>query len=308
MFTKIRVFGDSYMYGNELPETDHNEEIRSYIFDKLNVQGEIDDAGRLIVKKTPTKYNGDITDFLVSKFDDYGKRCNDLMFAGVIAKHYNIKDYRNHAIGGSSNISIIAQLIQHLDEIDSSTLVICGITFPYRTTRFSNTTDDVVLSHSLNTSHSIDNKKNTEYLILNEIYGNDSMSLHLNALGQLKTITDILQSTGCTFMIIDPVNIYRETTESTGKIAGGWTFDSIVQARIENFDEKAWKRFDKLIPHVQAEFNELTLPYTLHHPMSIMSKQSKQTQCLLGHPNAQVHKLYAEEFIMPYLETQRKAT
>lgn len=302
---KLFTFGDSYMYGTELPQAvipDFDKLLET----KLKKPGLIGPDGRVPFGVSNEEIRNAAHSLERDNVKNYEQLAHSLSMSGIVHDHYNFDEYHNLAWGGNSYAAIMTTLLNNIEQIDSESIVIVGATYPLRTSRFTVKKNDNIgpsmLENHNNYSHVTKNESHNTYVELSLEFSDDLLVEYINAMTYILAIDSMLEKSGCKYIIIDPLNILRESSELDGKIRKGWRFTDNIRRVLENNDEWDAIRQVKLIYNVQQKLNNYLFDYTLHHSIYALTQMDEITHCVLGHPNARCHKHFAETYLIPYID------
>lgn len=296
MIKKIIVFGDSYMYGTELPQDDSDIKPR---IEKI-VEGMPRDpiSGAIPIRMLNSVHFDALWDIELST-PDYEYRCHRYSIGGILTQHYGIETYKNYAWAGYSNTAIMSEIIEHLGEIGPDTLVIVGLTYPSRTTRLNEPTDYGKTKSFNNFSSLAKNKDHRKFIELAFEYDDDMLTKYLNVINFISFIDNVLS--GVPHIIIDPINIFRENNELNGKILNGWNFDNKIENTIIDHGDEIRK--PELVKYAQQFFNSNLFPYTFNHSILHAKTSNYYGRSYLGHPSRKAHQHFANEYLIPHINT-----
>ena len=303
-YKKLFVFGDSYQFGDELPQCEIPDMIQRAEA-AINRPNSIWEDGRFpfgYINGEQTNILRDLEDELIQ---DYRKKATTLCIGGRVAQHFNISDYRNFSKNGFSNLAIAARILQNLKDIDEDTLVIVGLTHLDRSTHFKKfigTDNDIKCFNNFRNPG--ESAERDQFVQMLPTYGDDQLATYIQLAVQANGISHMLESTKCKYIIIDPLNIFRENAELDGKLLKGWKFSNNIHRILENREQWEALWHTELIQELQSSFNDLFFYKTLNSSICEIAKTNKVTYCILGHPTAEVHAHFAENYLIPYLEKE----
>lgn len=295
MISKILTFGDSYMYGTELPQED--PDLKEHI-NKI-VEGLPRDpiSGAIPIDILKSVHFDKLWD-LEMKTNDYETRCHNYCISGIVARHFNIPEYKNFSWAGYSNDAILVELLSHMHEITNDTLVIVGLTFPFRTTRLNESTNYNKIK-SFNNHHNLNkNRDHERYIELSMEYDDDILVKYIHTMNHISTIKSILANVP--HVIIDPINIYRESKELNGKLLDDWFLEDTIKSSILRIGDDIL--YPGVVDHLQDFFNNNTFGYTFNHSLLYAKDNNVYGRALLGHPSRYAHEHFAAEFLIPYIK------
>lgn len=296
MITKLLTFGDSYMYGTELPQDDADLKHRIEHIVKDLPRDKI--SGAVPVELLKGSHFDALWD-IEMQTADYEERCHSYCISGIISRHFKFSSYKNYAWAGYSNDAIMSELILHKNDISSDTLVIVGLTFPYRTTKLNERTGyDKIRTHNNYAPHN-KSKLHKQYIELSDMYGDDMLIKYLHVKNHIIAIKQILKDVP--HIIIDPVNIYRENPELNLKLLDDWFLDDTVERAIQKMGDNIY--YQSIVKDLQDFFNDNTFAYTMNHSLLHAKENNAYGRALLGHPSRYSHEHFANEYLIPYIKT-----
>lgn len=294
MIKKLVVFGDSYMYGTELPQDDPDlyPKIENIVADlpRDPVSGAIP-IGLLRSSHFDALWN------LEMSTPDYEYRCHNYSIGGIIKRHLGLEVYNNYAWAGYSNEATMVELIKNRGLIDNETLVIVGITFPTRTTRLNEETGYNKIRTFNNFSSLSKNKDHEKFIELSFKYDNDIMTKCLQVINFISFVKRELN--GIPHIIIDPVNIFRDNPDLNGMIVDGWILENTVKNYILKQGDNIFH--PELVDYAQNFFNDNLFPFTFNHSISHAKQNGYYGRALLGHPSKKAQEHYASNYLIPYI-------
>ena len=311
MFDRMMVFGCSYMKGTELTQK-YIPFVDNWARKQFNRKLSID--GSIPVSKRTSKDH--LAYFDIERSDpNWERRSEELTCTYQTAQALGIEHYENYAVGGYSNTAIAAEVFKRLDTITDTTLVIVGMTFPFRNTRLNDLwdTDSVHPKYQCSSTHKFvkhltdyDPEKALE--ILRNV--DDVPARYLQTQG----IMDTLRRTVKNLILIDSIAFYREVADIKDRaVFQEWKPHSDV-AEIclptntvdENIrrdsDEYRQNNIPELTLSLQQYFNDAFMPYTLSHSIANVYETGEYYRCVLTHPNWRVHEDFSKEYLTPYIQ------
>ena len=284
------------MKGNELPQCEI-EDIDAWV--KKNFKKKLGPDGSIPYRQR----SGDehLKAYHLEREDlDWEKSCESYTFSKLAQLELNIPYYANYAYGGYSNNATLATLIQHLDEIDDNTLVVVGITYPYRKTRLGVhwDGDKFKCSSPAKESSHINNIKDFEMLLE---FSDDILSCYVNAHGFVSSIKDILQ--GKKYIIIDSVSQYiakpNLPQDSEIELA---IDENIIETKIKRAEEELLN--PEIVEYLEQWFKDNLFEHSISESMSRLYTEGKRYRCVLTHPNHLAHKYFADDYFIPWIKQQ----
>lgn len=288
MIRRIVAFGDSYIFGEELP---YDDDVCRPMVEEL--------VGWLPRDHTGAILEDGITQQLIARkkamdllIDGYDERCVSMSFPGYMASIIGT-EYQNHAFGGYSNDAIMSTLLMNRAEIDADTLVIVGLTYHTRRTRLGESKSNGRI-RCINNYHA-ETGDQMRYLELEDAYGDDLLVRYLHVRNTICAIRQLLE--GIPHIVLDPVNTYRENPELNGRLFA-WDHDRCVHRALERNG-----RIERpsLANEIQAYFNHHTFHYTLVHAMADVMATDGTCRHPFMHPTRRVHERFADAYVMPWL-------
>lgn len=290
MVNRIMAFGDSVMYGTELPYDD--DDIRPLVDSIIRGLG-LDETGAL--------HHGDITPALVDAkeemekgIEDYDERCKRYSMSGYLAAKLGVPSV-NHSFGGYGNDAIVSEILMHRHEFNQRTFVIVGLTYHSRRTRLDETNVNGRIV-SIN-NYAASNRDQIKYLELEDMYGDDLLVRYLHVRNHVSALREILK--GVPYLIIDPLNTYRENHE-LGSGIHGWGHRDCVSAAILQQHGRITK--PSLVEEIQKYFNDNTFGYTLNNAMMEVSAEGTRCRQPFLHPTKAVHERFVDAYIIPWMK------
>ena len=298
MFDKVIAFGDSFVSGDEL-----SQELIPDLIDQVKqfwgTSSSISNLGDLETTRTDITYtkHKEWRSGILEKFYFGAAIAKTKSYSGLVATHYNA-EYHNYAYPGYSMTGIYSSIIKNLDVITENSLVIVGLTFSDRITRFK----PYYVECEPGRNFSKD-KNHGRYIELDVEYGNDIITKLLWTQSIIESIKNVIKCKRLIF--VDPVNIYRENNDLEN-------FNYFTTQRIiENYiamntvdDEKVDTIVDThtdIIEYLTNYYNDEIFPFTFAHSINTLLKENKKVKCILGHPSYAVHKDFTEKYLIPAL-------
>lgn len=299
MFDRVVAFGDSFVSGDELSQEllpDLEEAVKSFWGEKskISILGDLQHTDKNIPYDHWKRWRSEI----LEKYDPKAEQAKHMSYAGQLASHYNA-EYYNFSYAGYSMSGIYASVINNRHLITPDSLVIIGITFSDRITRF--------LPHHMECEPGRNfskNKNHERYIELDIEYGNDIITRLLTVQSIIESIKNVVGSQHIIF--VDPVNIYRENNDITD--FKYFTVNRVVQNyvsmnTVDDSDvENILHTHSKVIDYLTDYFNNELFPYTFAHSINKLIQQNKKVKCVLGHPSYEVHKDFTENYLIPELQ------
>lgn len=296
MYDKVIAFGDSFVSGDELSQElipNLQQEVINFFGVDMEIHGDV----KLPEKKFSYADYNRWRSTVLEKYDPGAETAKKLSYAGQIADHYNAEFY-NFAYPGFSMSSIYATVIKNLSLITPDSLVIVGLTFPDRITRFRPYYIECEPGRRFSK-----NKDHAKYIELDVEYGNDIITRLMWVQTIIESIKSIVKCKRIIF--IDPVNIYRENPEI--EKFQYFTVDRIVENHInmETIDDSIIEDIISthldIITYLKEYFNRELFPYTFAHSIERLLKTNQKVKCILGHPSYIVHRDFVENCLIPEL-------
>jgi hypothetical protein len=238
--------------------------------------------------------------------DQYEYHCHRLAMGGLLAKKLDVPVYKNYASGGMSMEGIYTRILQHRSEITDCSFVLLGITFPKRTTQFREKPepDDMIWRNHYR--HVWDSDNHLKYMELNLTFGDDELAGYISSLAKLRGMCSMLDEIGCMYIVVDPLNIYRSNVDLNDLILPNWWFDNQLRRKLERLECNNELYHIDLIDAVQAEFDRITLDYTLNHALVNVEQETPISHCAAGHPNHLIHENFVEKYLYPAVKNSKK--
>lgn len=294
MITQILAFGDSNVAGNE---TAFCEPDAKALLDKAFPKQKLDKTGSIPPRDVRYQHYTKLTE-VTDSIPDYDQKCWHYSFVGHLANTIGVP-YINCAFGGYSNDAIMAELIKHSADIDESTLVIVGVTFPARETQLNIATDHGRIKCFSNYHQYAENPRHQQFMETYWEWSNDLLTKFIHVRNHIASIKEIL--TGIPHVIIDPWNIYRESPDITEPLFD-WDHNDVVSNSIKQRGEHIIHL--DIVAMLQQYFNDNLFTYTFHHAMIDVHRRGELCRCLLGHPNRASHAQLVDAYIAPWLRDQ----
>lgn len=294
MIKHIVAFGDSNIAGNELPFC---EPAAKAVLDNAFPDQQLDHTGSIPPLEVRFQHYEKLTQ-VTDRIPDYDQKCWHYSIVGYLARSIGVP-YTNHAFGGYSNDAIMAELLKKRSSIDSSTLVIVGMTFPARETQLNMATDHGRIKCFSNYHQFAKNPRHEKFLASYLEWSNDLLTKFIQVRNHISSIKEILA--GIPHVIIDPWNIYRESPDIV-KPLFDWDHTQVVSNSISQAGEHI--AHPDIVESVQQYFNDNLFAYTFHHAMIDVHARNEPCRCLLGHPNRASHEQMVDAYLMPWLRTQ----
>lgn len=294
MITKLVTFGDSYMYGTELPQDDPDLKFKLETIVQDLPRDKISGAVPVnLLKSTHFDALWDIE----MKTADYEERCHRYSISGIISKYFNFDTYKNYSWAGYSNDAIMSELILHKNDISPDTLVIVGLTFPYRSTKLNEQTGHNKIRTYNNYAPHNRGSTHKKYIELSDLFGDDILVKYLHVKNHIAALKEILH--GIPHIIIDPVNIYRENSELNYKLLDDWFLDKILEQTINGLGDQIY--YVDIVKELQTYFNENIFHFTFNHSLLSAKENNVYGRALLGHPSKYSHEHFANTYLIPYI-------
>lgn len=289
MIDNILIVGDSFLYGEETPEI-YIDNIEQKIFDVFKTNERKLD-GRLVLP-IGRDYIWKWIDVYKS-INNYNQLAFDFSFGGHLKRQLKIP-VTNLSIPGASMNQILNILLTNKNEfVNEKTLLIVGVTYPYRTTRFEYR-NDVALVQSYNLTAEDDDHE--RFLELSTLYGDDTLSKIYHVMGAVGLIKQIFKNNN--LIIIDPYDIYRTTVKNRHVLK---EFKNKIESAIS---PDASMHF-KSVELTQTFFDENTFDYTFFDAMDdVVNEKIGNAACVLGHPSHHSHAVFADRYLLPYIIEQ----
>lgn len=294
MITKLLTFGDSYMYGTELPQDD--ADLKSKIENIVKDLPRDKISGAIPIDLLKSKHFDALWEIEIQT-NDYEERCHSYCISGIVSNYFNLESYKNYSWAGYSNDAIMSELILHKNELSSDTLVIIGLTFPFRTTRLNELTDYHKIK-SFNNYQNLDKSNaHKKYIELSILFDNDLLVKYLQVKNHISALKQLLCNVP--HIIIDPINIYRENSELNYKLLDDWFLDNTIEMSINKIGDQIC--YPAIVQDLQTYFNENTFAYTLNNSLLHAKENNVYGRALLGHPSRYSHEHFANTYLIPYI-------
>ena len=309
MYSKMMVFGCSYMKGTELPQK-YIPNVDAWAQEHFNRNLSVD--GSIPIRKRSSKDHLKYYD--IERSDpNWQRRCEELTCTYQSAQQLGIQNYENYAVGGYSNTAILHEVMQRLDTIDDDTVVVVSLTYPFRNTRLNDLWDthtdhpkpQCSSTHKF-VKHLTDYDPERALEILRNV--DDVPARYLQA----QAIIYQLQALIPNLVLLDAIAFYREVPDISHRSVFDYRDPDVAeiciptntvdeQTRRDSDDERA-----NLIPQaterLQTFFNESFMPYTLSHSIANVYDAGERYRCVLTHPNWRVHEDFAKNYLTPYIQ------
>lgn len=305
---KIVVFGCSYMKGSELVQK-HYDDINAWA--KKNFNSELGPDGAIPLKNRTA--DNHVTYYHIERADpDWEHQLERLTVTYIARQELGIKEYKNYAVGGYSNVAIFAEMIRRKHEIDDNTLVILNCTYPFRSTRLNvhwdtHTNHPKFKTYSVHkfTQHLLDPRFKDAIDIFDSV--DDIPTRYVQAYGLMQATKAMFKNV----IILDTVSIYRETPDlidrniyptddGNGEICV--PVNTIHKHITRESDDYNTDLNPEITGFLQKEFNRILFPYTFAHSMVDVRDKNEYYRCVLTHPNWKVHELFAHNYLIPYIK------
>jgi len=290
MIDKVWVFGDSYMYGHELPF--HDPDLREQLLASLG-HPRLDSHGLLIDHIDQKLF--DHMSQVEKAIDNYCRLCHRQCMGGYLASRLNV-EYNNRAKGGYSNDAIMAELLKYRQSITPNSLVLVGMTYPARETHLHQTDDYGYAQCFNNYGNFVTNKHQRQYIMLQQEFGNDMFTKYLQAHNHVARVRELLCD--IPHVIIDPVNIYRRSPEIMNPIRS-WDYPSDPIGSI--IGEIGESIQDTLLDSIKGYFDKHLFQCTLNHAMVAVRTTGQRYMELGGHPSKACHEWFVDHCLWPWL-------
>lgn len=263
MNPKIRVFGASIHYGQELPQ-DALVNVDEWLKDNFG-QPPYD-------RTKPSDYDFKIrkawTDHLHT-LDDYHEQCFKMNWVGQVAAELGL-EVVNYCKPGSANNGIMYNILKHWNDIEENDIIIVATTYPDRITRFK---DDGFFDTS--NRHIAMNSEHMMYIELDKKYGDDDFSVLLAWYNYTHAIANLLKNHK--HILYDPIGIR-------------WFADKTVTGKLK--DNKKYHEIKELILNNNPTVNWPALMIYAHEK----GERGEDAFCLLGHPDVLCHSWLANNY------------
>ena len=290
---KVFVFGDSFQYGSELLQAlipDFDIKLKEKTGLTIQPNGIANNS------ESDPNFHNNLAEICSDYFGSeiHEKKCHSLSMGGLVAEHLNVTQYFNYSRPAMSQIGILTRLLQHYNEIDDSSLVIFGLTAMNRKTRFCARNEPYDMTF-FNLITAWKHKEKQEYLELDLEYGDDQLAGYVNQISHIECVHSILKQKNCIYLIIDPRNIYRSSTNK----------DCInpITSKLKKLGNRNELFHTDLIEIIENRVNELIFEYTLDDAINDLRKTGMESvYCAGGHPNMHVHRKFCENYLFPYVD------
>ena len=309
MIDSMMVFGCSYMKGTELPQK-NIQDIDAWA--KKNFDRSLSSDGSIPIRQRSSKYH--LIYYDIERSDkDWQKNCEQLTCTYQSAQQLKIKNYSNYAVGGYSNTAIASEVLARMNEITDNTLVIVGLTYPFRSTRLNDLWDTHTNhpKHQCSSTHNFvkqltdyDPEKALEILRASD----DVPARYLQALSIITLLRSLIKN----LIIIDPISFYREVPDcAEHKIFDNKDPDiaeiciplnTVNKQIVRDADDEKTNLIPDLTHILQTHFNDKVMPYTFAHSMCNIYNEGGYYRCVLTHPNWRVHEDFSKRYLTPYIE------
>ena len=288
MINKVIVFGDSFLYGHETNYTDFVEhpDFKKNFKKAVGIEWQLSSDGRLSfhdpksLSTSPRYEDFNWFQFLESLDDNEKQNCNNNSIGAFLAKKLHAKEYLNFATLGSSNNFILYKVLENQKEITAETIVVCGISFPDRRSRYEPR------------YHMPSELKNKKYEELNIKFGDDATAKVIQTLAYTQSIKQIVESCNGKVVFIDPFMQFAQDTYHTGK---AWDYINDLSDDPNNYEHHdVLKLIDKLNCENFGPGLANVFPWCTENDIHIFTPG--------GHYSKHVYKQYTEEHLVPYLE------
>jgi hypothetical protein len=287
---KIITFGDSFTAGDELLQDTYMEDIleivKSHSHIKVSEGGKADYSS----EKEKLKFHKEISKFMLDKCGDrwteYDRQF-EFTYSSLLAKRLGV-EVVNYSKGGNSNIGIYDNVVNCLETIDSSTLLLIGSSFLGRKTRnfpqsgASNWTP--IQQHLWHyktylpfTPRPGKEAEHEKYVELDVEFGDDWYFSYLAYTTQLLALKSELTSKNIPHYFIDATGTHNHSTSNGSK-------------HRQNFFDDGTKKQQE---HIQKTIASVFLPVSLLDSAGSARKAGLKHSQLFGHFSREAHKQYA---------------
>jgi hypothetical protein len=274
MIKKIVAFGDSTVYGKEttqdlIPE-DELKQAQKRIF---GYSGELKIEDRQSHSKVKEWFN-----FLKSLHDDYNAKCNELSFVGQLGKLLDVP-YQNFSFPGYSNVAVMSSIVKNMKYIDDNTLVIVGITFPWRYTRFHEHGHIEVTINPVN-KYNVSTKDLIKWEEFSAKFGDDVLTRIYYVVQHSLAVQQLLKNNQV--LLIDAMGYYRDVEDNL---------------RYLMFEHSCHHMTD--INFIQKFFDDNMVPFSLESIFEVLNRASpnRYSKKLYGHHGMAINELYAKHLV-----------
>lgn len=291
MIDSVWIFGDSYMYGQELPF--HDPALRKQLLDSLG--NPVLDSAELLSEPITQKLFDRMSQ-VEKSIDNYAMLCNQHSMGGYLAGRLGVPCI-NRARGGYSNDAIMAELINNRSKITADSLVIVGMTYPARETQLCRQDGQGYIACFNNYSAFAKDRQHEQYLSLSTQFGNDMLTKYLHATNHVSRIRELLL--GIQHVVIDPVNIYRSSPEITDPIRPWDNHGDPIGSTIGAIEEAVMH--SAVLDCIRTYFDTTLFEHTLNHAMQAVRASGARYMELGGHPTKACHDWFVDHCLWPWL-------
>jgi len=309
MIDSMMVFGCSYMKGTELTQK-YIEDID--VWAKKTFDKSLSSDGSIRLRERYFKDHLIYHD--IERSDkDWQKKCEQLTCTYQSAQQLKIKKYSNYAVGGYSNTAIASEVLARMNQITDNTLVIVGLSYPFRSTRLNDLWDEHTdhpkhqCSSTLHTARTLtdyDPEKGLE--ILRSI--DDIPARYVQALSIITLLKSLIKN----LIIIDAISFFREVPDCVGHEIFNHTDPDVAEIClplntvsghiVRDADDRQTNNIPDLAYTLQTHFNDKVMPYTFAHSMcNVHANEGGYYRCVLSHPNWRVHEDFSKKYLTPYI-------
>lgn len=295
MINKVITFGDSFMYGHETNYNDLiDDNFATQYKKKVGVKFEQFDSNHprsgQHKKLTPKQIQSWF--LLLHELDKNEKEnCNKNSIGNVLANKLNVET-RNYAVCGNSNNFMFYTVVERLHEIDSNTLVVCGLTEPRRISRYENIYEPK-LRHITNMNWFMQSHKDQEkYQLLDLELGNDQTAQVLQTFAYTRAIVNLVRTKKAKVVFVDPFNIWVNDVYHSGK--------SFEYVKDFLHDEESYRHHRVL--DIIDSFNHHAFAPGIPNVFLSLEQQKQNKFCPGGHYSKELYVEYVDTQLLPYLE------
>jgi len=288
---KIITFGDSFTAGDELLQDTYMEEILEMLKSHSHIK--VSKSGKLESKHSINKFQQELSAFMKDKCGDkwteYDRQF-EYTYSSLLAKRLGV-EVVNYSRGGNSNLGIYDNVVNCIETIDSSTLLLIGSTFINRKTRwwpqaqsknwsgihkhlynYKTYLPGWGLRHKSDIDRAPAHKK---YVALDLEFGDDWYFSYLSFTAQLLALKAELTSKNIPHYFIDTTGTHNSATTNN---FSDLEFDSSTKKQQE---------------YIQKTIASVLLPVSLLDSASSSNRAGLKHSQLFGHFSREAHKQYA---------------
>jgi hypothetical protein len=284
---KIITFGDSFTAGDELLQDTYMEDILDILKSHSHIKVAKNGHAIISSEKERLTFHKDISELMLDKCGDrwteYDRQF-EFTYSNLLAKKLEV-EVVNYAKGGNSNIGIYDNVVNCIETIDSSTLLLIGSSFIGRRTRnnpqvgASNWTPKQQHLWHYKTHLPLSPRPGREaehqkYIELDIEFGDDCYFSYLAYTTQLLALKSELTSKNIPHYFIDATGTHTRASSSDR----------------QNLVDDSTKKQQE---YIQKTLDSVFLPVSLLDSAASATRAGFKHDQLFGHFSREAHKQYA---------------